>query len=442
MSKKKKKEMDKHGKEFVKGAVERGIQERKARKIFDLMAFFSGYGFNKSHSAAYAMLSMKTAWLKAHHPAAFMAAAMTSDMGDTNRLIVLLEECRNLGIPVQPPDVNSGDVGFGLKDGGITYGLAAVKNMGEKAVSGIVEVRSSGPFADLYDFCSRVDPRLVNRRVMENLIQSGAMDSLPGTRSCKMASLDRIMACAQKKQIERDRGQTFLGFSDSSASGDAPALDDAPPWDESERLHREKESLGFYFSGHPLDRYSDIMRRILNVDSVTLPDKKDRDQVVLAGLITEVKVISDRKGNPMAFVTMEDFYGSFETIVFASCYETRKGELIKDNLIVVSGKVSVKDKGETKIIADKVYSMDDAVRYLSRSIHLTLREGLFGEEQLAGLHEIIERHSGERNLVFHWKRNGSTMYTIRSRTAGVSPGLELFRELKTLSGVENVEVSS
>ena len=442
MSKKKKKEMDKQGKEFVKGAVERGIPERKARKIFDLMAFFSGYGFNKSHSAAYAMLSMKTAWLKAHHPAAFMAAAMTSDMGDTNRLIVLLEECRNLGIPVQPPDVNSGDVGFGLKDGGITYGLAAVKNIGEKAVSGIIEVRRSGPFADLYDFCSRVDPRLVNRRVMENLIQSGAMDSLPGTRSCKMASLDRIMACAQKKQIERDRGQTFLGFSDISASGDAPALDDAPPWDESERLHREKESLGFYFSGHPLDRYSDIMRRILNVDSVTLPEKKDREQVVLAGLITEVKVIMDRKGNPMAFVTMEDFYGSFETIVFASCYETRKGELSKDNLIVVSGKVSVKDKGETKIIADKVYSMDDAVRYLSRSIHLTLREGLFGEEQLAGLHEIIERHSGERNLVFHWKRNGSTMYTIRSRTAGVSPGLELFRELKTLSGVENVEVSS
>ncbi len=442
MSKKKKKEMDKQGKEFVSGAVERGIPEKKARKIFDLMAFFSGYGFNKSHSAAYAMISMKTAYLKAHYPAAFMAAAMTSDMGDTNRLIVLLEECRNLGIPVQPPDVNSGDVGFGLKDGGITYGLAAVKNIGEKAVSSIVDVRGAGPFIDLYDFCGRVDLRLVNRRVLENLIQSGAMDTLPGTRSRKMASLDRIMARAQKKQAEYDRGQTFLGFSDVSADGEAAALDEVPPWDESDRLHREKESLGFYFSGHPLDTYSDILRRILNADSITLAEKKDREQVVLAGLVTDVKVILDRKGKPMAFVTMEDFYGSYEVIVFASCYETRKSELQKDNLVVVPGKVSVKDKGETKIIADKVYSIEEALKHMSRRIHLTLKEDLFGEEQLAGLHDIVERYGGERELIFHWKRNGSTKYTVVSRAAGVSPGLELFRELRLLSGVENVEVSS
>ncbi|HSG29580.1 MAG TPA: DNA polymerase III subunit alpha [Candidatus Krumholzibacterium sp.] len=442
MGKKKQKEMDKQGKAFIRGAVERGIPEKKAAKIFDLMAFFSGYGFNKSHSAAYAMISMKTAWLKAHHPAAFMAAAMTSDMGDTNRLIVLLEECRNLGIVVRPPDINSGGVGFGLSGGEITYGLAAVKNIGSKAVGFIVQAREEGPFRDLYDFCDRVDLKQVNRRVLENLIQSGAMDSLPGTRAQKMASLDNVISRAQTVQSKRDRGQGFLDLVDGAVTGGTFQLEDVPDWEDSDVLHREKESLGFYFSGHPLDRYGDLLRGIVNTDSVTLHEREDRQQVVMAGLITEVKTILDWKGNPMAFVTLEDSQGSCEVIVFASCYEKRREMIQKDSLVVIPGKISIKDRGDTKVIADRVYSIDEALRFLSRRMHLTLREGSFGEKELGGLQDIVHRYSGEREIIFHWKKNGSKSYTVRSRSTGVSPGLDMVKELKMISGVENVEISS
>ncbi|MBN1164210.1 MAG: DNA polymerase III subunit alpha [Candidatus Krumholzibacteriota bacterium] len=441
MGKKKKEVMRKQGEQFVKGAMERNIPEKKARKIFDLMAFFSGYGFNKSHSAAYAMISMRTAYLKAHYPAPFMAAAMTNDMGDTNRLIVLLEECCNMGLVVHPPDINIGEVGFALANGEITYGLAAVKNVGEKAVRSIVEARKDGPFADLHDFCDRVDLRMINRRVIENLIQSGAMDSLPATRSQKMATLDRILAQAQKRQSARDRGQTFLGFLDGAPAADVKNYEEVPDWDESNRLHREKESLGFYFSGHPLDRYRDLFGKIINVSSVSLPEMQDRIPVIMAGLITDIKVIVDRKGNPMAFVTLEDFSGSCEMVVFSTNYGSRRELLQKDNLIVVKGKVSIKTGGECKIIADKLYSIDEALRYLSRKVHLTLREGIFGEAELAGLKDAVQRYPGERELCFHWKRNGTDKYTIRSRSMGVSPDLELFKELKKIAGVENVEIS-
>ncbi|HER44064.1 MAG TPA: DNA polymerase III subunit alpha, partial [Candidatus Eisenbacteria bacterium] len=247
MGKKKAAVMEKQRERFIEGAVGNGIPKKKARTIFDLMAFFSGYGFNKSHSAAYAMVSMQTAYLKAHHPQAFMAAALTSDMSDTNRLVVLIDECRSLGIVLHAPDINSGGVEFGLSNGEITYGLAAIKNVGVQAVRSIVERREEGgPFKSLFDLCDRIDLRLVNRRVIENLIQSGALDSLPGNRAQKMATLERILTEAQKRQGARDRGQTFLDLLGSAGvSGEIP-LEDVPEWDESLRLHKEKESLGFY----------------------------------------------------------------------------------------------------------------------------------------------------------------------------------------------------
>ena len=231
MSKKKKAEMEQQGEKFVGGACAHGVAKRKAAKIFELIKFFSGYGFNKSHSAAYAVISLQTAYLKAHYPAAFMAASMTCDMADTNRLMVLLDECRSLGLGVHPPDVNAGGVGFDLAGGEITYGLAAIKNVGVQAIESIVAARGDRPFADLGDFCERIDFRLVNRRVVENLIQSGAMDCLPGTRAQKMATLDRSLTQAQKRQSERDRGQTFLGFLEGGVRAESAALEKAPDWD-------------------------------------------------------------------------------------------------------------------------------------------------------------------------------------------------------------------
>ena len=441
MGKKKKKEMEEQREHFIAGAVERGLTKKKAAKIFDLINYFSGYGFNKSHSAAYAVISVQTAYLKAHHPAAFMAASMTCDMGNTDRLMVLLDECRSLGLVVHPPDVNAGGVGFGLSNGEITYGLAAIKNVGVQAIQSVVEARAAKPFSDLHDFCERVDLRLVNRRVIESLIQSGAADGLPGTRSQKMATLDRILAQAQRRQSEKDRGQGFLGFSEGGAPTDAALLEGVPEWDESTRLHREKESLGFYFTGHPLDRYAEMLGKLINVDSRRLGDKHDRDAVVSAALITDIRVILDRKGKTMAFVTVEDIHGSYEIIAFSDCYQKRRMKLQADQIVVVVGKISIKERGDVKIIADEVYTIEEAVRMLTRKVHLTIRPEAFGERDLERLKETLGRFPGEREVIFHIRGNGREHGALRARIGRVSPGVELLQELHTISGVEHVEVS-
>jgi DNA polymerase-3 subunit alpha len=442
MGKKKKAAMERQRERFIEGAVEKGIPKKKAQTIFERMAFFSGYGFNKSHSAAYAMVSMKTAYLKAHYPAAFMAAALTSDMSDTNRLVILLGECRDLCLVVHPPDINAGEVEFGLANGEIQYGLAAIKNVGAQATRSIVESRNAdGPFQSLFDFCNRVDLRIVNRRVVENLIQSGALDCLPGHRAQKMASLDRVITEAQKHQAARERGQTFLDLSvDGTDFGDFP-LEDVPEWEESIKLHREKESLGFYFSGHPLERYKGILGKILSVDSSTLGDKTEREPVVLAGLISDQRVVIDRKGNPMSFVTVEDFHGSYEVIVFSSCYQKQRGRLLQDNIVVVKGKVSMRDRGERKIIADEIYTIDEALRFLSRKVHVTLRSDRFGTDELNDFKEVVGRHPGERDLIIHWRKNGNERYIVRSRNMSIAPGLDFFEEVQRITGVEHVEIS-
>ncbi|MBN1886272.1 MAG: DNA polymerase III subunit alpha [Candidatus Krumholzibacteriota bacterium] len=440
MGKKKKEVMEKQRVKFIDGAVERGIPKKTARKIFDLMAFFSGYGFNKSHSAAYAMVSMRTAFLKTHHPAAFMAAAMTSDMGDTSRLIVLLEECRQMGLVVRPPDVNTGGVGFGLADGEITYGLAAVKNVGVGAVAAVVAAREEGgPFADIYDLCDRVDLRQINRRMLENLVQAGALDCLPGTRAQLFTSLETILAQAQKRQNERDRGQFFLGFCEGPEGIENACLADVSDWDDSERLHRERESLGFYFSGHPLEKYREMLGQIVNADSREIGGMADRTPIVLAGLVGEVKTILDRKGNPMAFVTLEDIHGTCEVIVFASSYETCRRKLAADETVVVAGKVSVKDGKEGKIVADTVYTIGEAMAFIPRRVALHIRSDRFGETELAALRETVARHYGERELVFLWRKNGRSPYVVHARNTGVQPGRELYEELKEIAGVEDVE---
>jgi len=440
MAKKDQKEMDRKRQAFVEGATTRGLSRKKAIKIFDLINFFAGYGFNKSHSAAYAVISIQTAFLKAHHPAAFMAASMTCDMANTDRLVVLLDECRSLGVAVRPPDVNSGGVGFGLSGGEITYGLAAIKNVGVQAIEAVLEARRRGPFTDLFDFCERVDLRQANRRVIESLIQSGAMDCLPGTRAEKTASLDRMLSRASRRQGERERGQGFLGFLEGGESRTVP-LDAAPDWDDATRLHRERESLGFYFSGHPLDRWNDVLGGLLSVSSRTLGGKRDREAVVCAALVGEQRVIMDRKGNPMAFVTVEDLHGTFEVIVFSDCYQKRRAKLQQDSLVVVAGKVAMKDRGEVKIIADEIYTIEEAVQILARRVHLTIRGETFGERELERMKEIMARHPGTREVVFHVRENGRERGAVRARMAKVSPRVELLRELETIGGVEHVEIS-
>ncbi|MCK5547893.1 MAG: hypothetical protein KAI64_02695, partial [Thermoplasmata archaeon] len=365
----------------------------------------------------------------------------TCDMGDTSRLMVLLDECRNLGIVVHPPDINSGQVEFGLFNGEVTYGLAAIKKVGAQAVRSIVEERENGPFADLYDLCDRVDLRVINKRVIENFIQGGAMDGLPGTRAQKMATLDKILAQAQKRQNERKRGQTFLDLLGGSSQNETVQLENVPPWDESETLHREHEALGFYFSGHPLDRFRGVLGRIVNTDSLTLAKRKERATVVLAGLVSDSRAVLDRKGNQMAFVAIEDFHGSYEVIAFSDCYQKSWRKLQQDQIVLIKGKVSVKDRSDKKVIVDEVYTIDEVLCELPRKIHLTLMPDRFGERELEDLMSIVRRYPGEKEIIFHWRENGKDRYVVRSRKAGIAPGPELFGELEKVPGVEHVEIS-
>ena len=207
------------------------------------------------------------------------------------------------------------------------------------------------------------------------------------------------------------------------------------------RLHREKESLGFYFSGHPLGRYAGILGALVNVDSLKLPDRKDREAVVIAGLVGEVKVILDRKGNPMAFVTAEDIHGSSEVIVFSDCYQKRRSKLQQDAIVVVAGKASVKGQGDTKVIADEVYTIEEAIGVLARKVHLTIRPESFGEREFDRLMETLTRFPGEREVVIHVRENGRERVAVRSRAARVAPKMELIEALQTIAGVEHVEVS-
>jgi DNA polymerase-3 subunit alpha len=311
-----------------------------------------------------------------------------------------------------------------------------------QAIQSVVEARAAGPFSDIFDFCERVDLRLMNRRVIESLIQGGAIDALPGTRAQKMATLDRILARAQRRQSARDRGQGFLGFSEGASANDAGALENVSDWDESTRLHREKESLGFYFSGHPLDRYAEMLGKLINVDSLKLKEKRDREAVVGVALVTDLRVILDRKGNPMAFVTVEDVHGSYEIIAFSDCYQKRRSKLQKDQIVVVTGKISVKDRGDIKIIADEVYTIEEAVQMLARKVHLTIRPEAFSESGFDRLKETLDRFPGEREIIFHIRENGRERGAFRARLGKVSPGVELLQELNTITGVEHVEISS
>lgn len=441
MGKKKKKEMEEQRERFVAGACQRGLSRKKAAKIFDLMNYFSGYGFNKSHSAAYAMISIQTAYLKAHYPVAFMAASMTCDMADTARLMVLLDECRSLGIVVRPPDVNTGKAGFGLAGGEITYGLAAIKNVGVQAVEAIVSARGNRPFESLQDFCERVDLRVVNRRVIENLIQSGAMDSLPGNRAEKMASLDRILSRAQRRQNEKGRGQGFFGLLEREDER-LVELDSLPDWDETTRLHRERESLGFYFSGHPLGRWSSMLSGIITASSDKLSEKMERERVVCVALVSNVRVIVDRKGSPMAFLTVEDLNGTFEIVVFADCYRKARTKLENDAIIVVIGKVKSQDRREPRVIADDIYSVEEAVKLLSRKVHMTIRTEIFGEAELESVKSILARYPGQKEVIFHIRENGREVGSVVARAAKISPEVALLEELVSLKGVEHVEISS
>lgn len=353
MGKKDAGEMAKHKSAFVAGAVARGIKDKIADHTFDLMAHFAGYGFNKSHSAAYAVLTYRTAHLKAHYTAEFLAANMTTELGDTDRLGVLVEECRRRGITVLGPSVNDSRDTFHVDHGAIRYGLAAVKMVGAGAVQKMVEGRGAkGPFTSLHDLCERIDSRTVNKRVVEHLILGGAFDCLGYSRAGVHAKLDDAFDAAQRVQRQAALNQESL-FGAPAAHASFVRYEGAE-WEITDKLAREKQALGFYLSDHPLSAYRDAIRQAGGQDTTLVADLPDGSETSLVGMVSAMRQLTDRKGQGMAFITVEDFSGTLEVLVFAEVYARCRADLASGGVLLVKGRVQVKEEERPKLIAQDI----------------------------------------------------------------------------------------
>ena len=349
MGKKKAEEMAQQRQFFLEGAAKRNIDEKTAGPIFDLMEKFAEYGFNKSHSAAYALVAYQTAWLKAHYPAAFMAAVLSADMDNTDKIVGLIDECRDMNLTVLPPDVNHSKIRFTVADEQtIRYGMGAIKGVGEAALAGIVEERESGEaFSSLYDFCRRVDMKKINRRVMDALVKSGALDELGGHRASLEASLTKATQIAEQHRRDMDNGQNDmfgLMVSEPTETEDEPLVDVAE-WSKEQLLIAEKETLGLYLSGHPIDRYAEELARFIpkRINELDAPESKGYQRneipVITAGLIVAIRTMKNKNGGRMAFITLDDRTARLEVRVFADVYEQYQALLQPDKLVVIQGKI-------------------------------------------------------------------------------------------------------
>ncbi len=405
MGKKKPEEMAKHKGIFIEGALKNGYEEKMAGFLFDLMAKFAEYGFNKSHTAAYAVVSYQTAWLKAHHTAAFMAATLSSELDNTDQLKVFYEDTLANGVKVLPPDINLAAYRFEpVSRSEIRYGLGAVKGTGEAAIEEIVRVRKeSGPFQDLFDFCNRVDKRIVNRRAIEALIRAGAFDSLCDHRASLLASVGLAMEAAE--QQNRAAGQSSL-FGSAEQPVQAMSLVAAPRWGEREQLQYEKASLGFYFSGHPFDA---CRKEVQGFVQTKLADLAPRQQpVLMAGIIAATRTQRTRRGK-MAFITLDDHTATVEVSVFNELFDANRRFLAEDQLLIVEGKVSHDDySGRLRVVADKVYDLAGARSQYARAMRLFLN----GDADAARLREVLEPYRGGACPVVIYYKNGAAMCEI------------------------------
>ncbi len=365
MGKKDRELMAQQREKFVSGCKANKIDVRKAERIWDLIEKFAGYGFNKSHAACYGVVAYQTAYLKANYPTEFMAALLTSEMEKTDKIVQYVEETRAMGLRVEPPDVNVSRAQFTVAGDAIHFGLAAIKNVGSTAIDSIVKVREAdGAFTTLDDFCARVDLRLVNRRVIECLIKAGAFDSLGNTRAGLLASLDQAMEGGQRRQRDREEGQVSLF--DTLGGGDAPkaaAVSPAarvPEWPQEEMLAFEREVLGFYLSGHPLEQYREVVRRIGALNAADLAARSTGSRVLLLGQVSAFSESATKSGNRMAFATLELVDGSVPLTIFPEPYRSCASALRHKGPVIVKGRADDSDKGRV-VLAEEIKPLEEAV---------------------------------------------------------------------------------
>jgi DNA polymerase-3 subunit alpha len=442
MGKKKPAEMEKQRARFVSGCKTNGIDEAKAEEVFRLMAEFAGYGFAKSHSAAYALITYQTAYLRANHPREFLASLLSIESGNHEKLARYIAHARDHKIEVLPPDVNESDRDFTVVAEGIRFGLAGVKNVGEGAIEAILEARSQkGRFATLFDFCSRADARRVNRRVVESLIKCGAFDSCSPNRASLWAGLDAALEAGAAAQRDRAIGQKSLFGERAGVGAPEPPLPEAPPWTDQERLANEKDVLGFYVTGHPLGAVAGALRRFADVTAANSEGREGRE-VRAGGLLVSLRETRTRRGDTMAFASLEDLEGSFDLVVFAEPYG-RLRTLLKRALeggaggeprpLLVRGTLEVGDP--PKILVRDAVELAEAQERLASQLHLRVHCDEMSRDRTLAVRQLLDAHRGECAVLLHITiPNESETVMALPESCGVRPTEDLVEHLDALFG--------
>ncbi len=441
MGKKKVEVMEKERAKFIEGAKALGHSDDLASSIFDLIAKFAGYGFNKSHAAAYGLIAYQTAYLKAHYPVQFMAAQLTSWSSNSDQVVAMFAECKNMGLEVLPPDVNASLADFGVDGQAIRFGLAAVKNVGAAAIEAILEARAEGPFRDIFDFCGRVDLSKVNKRVIESLIKCGAFDGTPGHRAQLMAVLDEAVKAGQQRQREEAAGQFSLFEAGPAIEAEAvtPDLPNVEVWPEQTRLAYEKESLGFYVSGHPLARFEDEIRRFAQASLAALTTYPEGAQVIVGGVSAAKKEINTKKGDRMAFVQLEDLTGRVEMVVLPNIFLEARQWLEDEEPILVKGVVKYAEAGVVSLKALEIIPLSQAPEKLSTDFRVRVMLSEYGREHLERLKAILSEHPGSAPVWIHLRQPGKFEAVVSAEEDfTVKPSYELYTRVRELLGPESI----
>jgi len=445
MGKKKKEEMAKHEEKFISGAVTRGIQEDKAQRIFTLMAQFADYGFNRSHSFAYAYLAYQTAYLKAHYPTHFYAAVLSNEIANTAKLARYISEMKAFEIEILPPEVNSSHEGFTPVGKAIRFGLAAIKGLGSSAVQMIIHARKEGgAFRSIYDFAERVDQRAVNKRVLESLIKSGAFDGVASNRAALMAVLDKAIEQGARTQRDKLSGQTglFAALGDMAiAVVEDPALPSVAQWSKKESLAFEKESLGFYASGHPLEDYAESIKGLTRFDSGNLDEAAHGDQIAMGGIIVDLATKTTKKGDRFALFRIEDQYGAVKVVCWPEQFNKYKSLLQSDEVALVRGRLELSDEGGATIIAQEIHHLERARSSAARAIIVKMSERSVTAKSLASLGDLISRHQGSASVLIQVETSdGMTVHLRPQQFLRVNVSPELTGEIEKIEGNWQVEL--
>jgi DNA polymerase-3 subunit alpha len=440
MGKKKADVMEKFKAKFIDGAKEQGYGEKFAHDLFDTMAYFAGYGFNKSHSTAYALVTYHTAWLKAHYPIEFLAANLTVESSNSDKIKEFVDELRRSGVRLLPPSINHSQRHFGVEDGAIRYGLGAIKGLGHRACDAVVEARSENGYMSLEDLCERLDANTLNKTALEALTKSGALDNLGKSRRATVAAIEQALRASAVAREDRRRGQGMLF---------APADEEAPPsdpvaiaedeWPEHERLAFEKEVLGFYLSGHPFEKRGNFLRAIAGKSTASLKDLEPGESIRIAGMVTSVRVLQIKSGRnagqKMAKFTLEDLEGQVGVTCFSRAYPTIRDNLQDDAIVFLTGRVDAQSD-ERALLLDSLEPAHEVVRREVAGIVLHLRGNLTADAVLERVWDICERHKGQQHLHLDVEE-ASTVHRIRADQA-IRVTDELLDELALVIGPTNM----